>query len=129
MAHQNFYRLVAIPAFVIGLLSIKEGGSVLLGISTKAYPVLTWLVLYNVALGVVSVIAGFGLWIKRRWGSVLAALILLCHGIVFLSLMVMYMLGMTVARISIMAMLIRTAIWFAIYMVLRWRSDFRDNQA
>jgi hypothetical protein len=128
VAHQNFYRLVAIPAFIIGLLSIKEGGSVLLGLSTKAYPVLPWLVLYNVALGFVSVIAGAGLWMQRRWGSVLAAVILLCHGIVFVSLMALFMFGKTVARISIMAMLIRTAIWFAIYMVLRWKSDFQDKE-
>jgi hypothetical protein len=39
------------------------------------------------------------------------------------------MFGKTVARISIMAMLIRTAIWFAIYMVLRWKSDLQDKNA
>ena len=129
VTQQNWQRLAAIPAFIIGLISIKEGGSVLLGLSTKAYPVLPWLVLYNVALGFVSVIAGTGLWMQRRWGSVLAAVILLCHGIVFLSLMLLFLFGKTVARVSIMAMLFRTAIWFAIYMVLRWRSDFQDNNA
>ncbi len=123
MTQQNFFRLTAIPAVIIGLLSIKEGGSVLLGLSTKAYPVLPWLVWYNVVMGFVSVIAGAGLWMQRRWGSVFTAMILLCHGIVFLSLMALVMLGKTVARISVMAMLIRTAIWFMIYMVLRWKSD------
>jgi hypothetical protein len=128
VTQQNFYRLTAIPAFIIGLLSIKEGGSVLLGLSTKAYPVLPWLVWYNVVMGFVSVIAGAGLWMQRRWGSVLAAVILPCHGIVFLSLMALVMFGKTVARISIMAMLFRTAVWFVIYMVLRWKSDFQDKK-
>lgn len=123
MTQQNFYRLTAIPAFMIGLLSIKEGGSVLLGLSTKAYPVLPWLVWYNFVMGFVSVIAGAGLWTQRRWGGVLAAVILLSHGIVFLSLMALVMLGKTVARISTMAMLFRTAIWLVLYMVLRWKSD------
>ena len=129
MTQQNFYRLTAIPALIIGLLSIKEGGGVLLGLSTKAYPVLTWLVWYKVVMGFVSVITGVGLWMQRRWGSVLAAVILLCHGFVFLSLMALVMLGKTVARISIMAMLIRTAIWFVIYMALRWKSDSQASNA
>lgn len=129
MTQQNFYRFTAIPALIIGLLSIKEGGSVLLGLSTKAYPVLSWLVWYNVVMGFVSVIAGTGLWMQRRWGSVLAAVILLCHGTVFLSLMALVILGKTVARISIMAMLIRTAIWFVIYMVLRWKHDTQAGNA
>jgi hypothetical protein len=129
VTQQNFFRLTAIPALIIGLLSIKEGGSVLLGLSIKAYPVLPWLVWYNVVMGFVSVIAGAGLWMQRRWGSVLTAMILLCHGIVFLSLMALVMLGKTVARISVMAMLIRTAIWFMIYMVLRWKSDSQASNA
>ena len=127
MTQQCFFRLTAIPAFIIGLLSIKEGGSVLLGLSTKAYPVLPWLVWYNVVMGFVSVIAGVGLWTQRIWGSVLTAVILLCHGSVFLSLMALVMLGKTVARISTFAMLFRTTIWFVIYMALRWKSDSQDG--
>jgi hypothetical protein len=126
---QNLYRLIGIPAIIIGLLSIKEGGSVLLGLSTKTYPVHLWLVQYNVVMGFLSVIAGIGLWMQRKWGSVLTALILLCHGIVFLSLMTLIMLGKTVARTSVMAMLFRTAIWLVIYMVLRWKSDTQSSNA
>jgi hypothetical protein len=129
VTRQNVFRLASIPAFVIGLLSIKEGGSVLLGLSTKAYPVLPWLVWYNVLMGLVSVIAGAGLWTQRGWGSVLAAVILLCHGVVFLSLMALVMLGKTVARISTIAMMFRTAIWFVIYMVLRLKSDSQIGDA
>jgi uncharacterized membrane protein (DUF2068 family) len=129
VTQQNSYRLIAIPAIILGLFSIKEGGSVLLGLSTKTYPVLPWLVRYNVVMGFLSVIAGVGLWMQRGWGSVLAAMMLLCHGIVFLSLMTLIMLGKTVARISIMAMLFRTAIWLVIYMVLRWKSDTQASNA
>jgi hypothetical protein len=129
VTQQNFYRLTSIPAFIIGLLSIREGGGVLLGLSTKAYPVLPWLVWYNVVVGFVSVIAGVGLWTQRRWGGVLAAMILLCHGIVFLSLMALVMFGKTVARISTMAMLFRTAMWLVIYMVLRWKNDSQASTA
>jgi hypothetical protein len=129
MTKQSWHRLAAIPAFIIGLLSIKEGGSVLLGLATKAYPVLPWLLWYNVAMGFVSVAAGAGLWMQRRWSRSLAGVILLCHGMVFLSLMARYLSGRTVAAISIMAMLFRTAIWAVINLVLRWKSGLHDNNA
>ena len=129
MTQQIFIRLVAVPAFIIGLLSIKEGGSVLLGISTKAYPILPWLVWYNVMMGFVSVIAAAGLWTQRRWGSVLAAVILFCHGVVFLSLMALVTLGKTVARISTIAMMFRTAIWLVVYMALMLTSDRQAGNA
>ena len=103
--------------------------SVLIGLTTKTYPVLPWLVLYNVVVGFLSVIDGASLWMQRKWGRVLAALILLCHGIVFLGLMTLIMLGKSVARTSVMAMLFRTAIWFLIYMVLRWKWDTRASDA
>ena len=74
--------------------------------------------MYNVALGFVSVIAGIGLWMQRAWGSVLAAVILFCHGLVFLGLVGLFMFGKTVAFVSIMAMLFRTAVWLVLYTLL-----------
>lgn len=118
MTQKNWHRLAAVPALILGLISIKEGGSVLLGLSTKTYPVLTWLVIYNVALGFVSVIAGIGLWMQRTWGRMLAAVIFLCHGLVFLGLVFLFMFGKTVATVSIMAMLFRTAVWLVLYTLL-----------
>lgn len=125
MTQKNWHRLAAIPALILGLVSIKEGGSVLLGLSTKAYPVLTWLVMYNVALGFVSVIAAAGLWMQRTWGSVLAAVILLCHGLVLLGLIGLFMFGKTVAAVSILAMLFRTAVWLVLYTLLLRKSTPR----
>jgi uncharacterized membrane protein len=91
----------------------------LLGIETKTHPVLPWLVWYNVAMGIVSMAAGAALWKRQRWGSALAAVILLCHGIVLLSLMALFLSGRTISRISIMAMLFRTAVWIVISMLLK----------
>ena len=127
MTQKNRHRLVAIPALILGLVSIKEGGSVLLGLSTKTYPVLTWLVMYNVALGFVSVIAGGGLWMQRTWGSVLAAVILFCHGLVFLGLVDLYMFVKTVSTVSIMAMLFRTAVWLVLYTLLLRKSTPQEG--
>jgi len=129
MTQQTKHRLVAVLAIVPGLLSIKEGGSVLLGLSTPSYRVLSWLVVYNVVLGFVSLIAGTGIWRQRTWGSILAAIILLCHGLVFLTVFFLFMFREPVAPISVMAMMARTALWLVIYLVLRGAGDAKAGNA
>ena len=66
ITRQKKDRVAAILAIVIGLLSAREGGSVLLGLTTPAYYVLPWLVWYNVAMGVVSAIAKISMWKQRE---------------------------------------------------------------
>ncbi len=119
----NRYRLTAIVAFILGLLSIVEGGSVLLGLSTKPYTVLPWLVWYNVVLGFVSVAAGIGLWIKRMWGMTFAATIVSLHFLVLVILVILYSFRQPVALHSIAAMLVRTLVWAGILLVLQRGSN------
>jgi len=116
------HRLAALLALVIGLLTVVEGGIVLLGFETKPYPVLPWLLRYNVAMGFVSLAAGHGLWREQRWAETLSRIIRTCHGAVFLWLVGMDLLGMTVAMNSIGAMLFRTAIWTGIMILVKSRS-------
>jgi uncharacterized membrane protein (DUF2068 family) len=115
----NRHRLAALLALVIGLLTIVEGGMVLLGIEAKPYPVLPWLLRYNVVMGVVSLAAGHGLWREQKWAAMLSRIVLACHGAVFLSLIGMHLLAMTVAVNSIGAMLFRTGIWSGINFMIR----------
>ena len=129
MTQRIKHRLVAVLAIIPGLLSIKEGGSVLLGLSTPSYHVLSWLVVYNVVLGFVSLIAGTGIWMQRTWGSIFAAVTLLCHGLVFLSVFFLFMFREPVATISVMAMLVRTALWSIIYLLLRWVGNAKAGKA
>lgn len=123
MTPRNKHRVAALLAFVIGLLTVVEGGIVLLGLETKPYPVLPWLLRYNVAMGLVSLAAGHGLWRERGWAEKLSGMILACHGLVFLSLVGMHLLGMTVAVNSIGAMLFRTVIWSGINFMIRGKND------
>ena len=115
----NRHRIAALLALVIGLLTIVEGSIVLLGIETKPYPVLPWLLRYNVAMGFVSLAAGHGLWREQKWADTLSAVVLACHGAVFLLLVGMHLLGKTVAMNSIGAMLFRTGIWILIDFMIR----------
>lgn len=119
MTSRNKRRIAAMLALTIGLLTIVEGGSVLLGIETKPYRVLPWLLRYNVLMGFVSLAAGISLWMEKNQAAMLARTILVCHGAVFLSLSAMHLLGKTVAVNSIMAMLFRTGIWFVIITMIR----------
>ena len=115
------HRIAALVAVTLGLLTITEGGSVLLGLSTKPYTILPWLVWYNVVAGFLSVLAGRGLWLKRTWADKLADTIVTLHGLVLLILIVLFALKEAVATISIMAMLVRTVAWVGIILLTRWR--------
>lgn len=113
--------VASILAILIGLLSVREGGAVLLGVTIPDFPVLTWLVWYNVALGCVSVAAGIGMWIRRYWSRTLALNILAFHAVVFAGLFALYQFGQSVAHRSIFAMMFRTFAWIVIYSLLAWR--------
>lgn len=113
-------RVASILAAVLGLLSIREGGSVLLGLTVPSYDIIHWLVWYNVAMGAVSVVAGIGMWMRRAWSISLSVNILLFHGIVFSGLIGMKQFGQTVAIHSIFAMMFRTFTWIVIYSLLNW---------
>lgn len=64
-------RSAAGIGLLVGALSAIAGVRVLAG-SDPGYVVLTWLVEYNVAAGVVGVVAGAGLWRRRGWAVRLA---------------------------------------------------------
>ncbi len=121
MTLQNRHRLAALLAIIPGLLSIKEGGSVLLGLVTKDYTILPWLVWYNVVLGFASVIVGIGMWRKRAGSIKLATTILSLHGLVLIILIILFAFKAPVSLISVMAMLFRTSVWIAIIVLLRWK--------
>lgn len=120
MTQQHKSRLAALLAGLLGLLSVKEGGMVLLGLTTKVYTVLPWLVWYNVLLGMASVLAATGLWQQRPWAVRLAgAAIVSLHGLVLVLLVVLYAFGEAVAVASILAMLMRTVVWAGILLLAR----------
>jgi hypothetical protein len=110
-------RFPAILGIIVGFLSIMAGSKVLLGISSPDYIVLHWLVTYNVSLGVVSLIAGAGLWGLRPWAISLAGLIAFSHALVLAVLIIFFISGKSVAHQSVLAMLFRTTVWLGIFLV------------
>jgi hypothetical protein len=110
-------RTSAAVGVVFGALSVVAGSRVLAGTDRPDYIVLTWLVVYNVAAGLVGVVAGVGLWLLRRWAVGLARTIAVAHSAVLVVLMASWSAGPSVAADSVIAMLLRAVVWASIALV------------
>jgi hypothetical protein len=119
-------RVAAIISIMIGLLSIRLAGSILLGVTTTADYVPPWFLWYMVAMGFISVIAGVGMWRQREWSITLSLNILSFHGIVFLGLIGINQFGQSVSMTSLFSMMLTTFSWLIIFLLLKWK---RQEQA
>jgi len=108
---KNLYKIAAILALFIGVMSVFAGSKVLLGIDTKQYTILNWLVLYNVLFGVISIIAAYLVWKNSLLSKKIVVLILVTHTSIALYL---YFFNESVALESIKAMVFRVGIWIVI---------------
>ncbi len=105
---------VALAGF-IGIMSIISGSLVLLGFREVGYTVLTGLVVYNVAVGALSVITAFLIWKNFMLSKKYIYLILIFHASV---LSYIYFFSETVAIESIKAMTFRVGIWLLIFILV-----------
>ena len=108
---KNLNKIASILALFIGAMSIFAGTKVLLGVDTKDYTVLNWLVLYNVIFGVISIITAFLIWQKNVLAKKIVIFILVAHSCMALYL---YFFNDAVALESIKAMGFRTSVWIVI---------------
>ena len=104
-------KAAAILALFIGLMSVFAGSKVLLGIDTKDYNVLIWLVVYNLVMGFISLFAAYLMWKNNYRANNMITLILSLH---FLVLVYLNFISDTAAHESQMAMIFRTIVWFTI---------------
>jgi len=104
-------KIAAVLALFIGVMSVFAGSKVLLGIDTKDYNTLTWLIIYNVIMGAVSLYAAFLIWKTDYKANNLITIILALHLSVLLYL---NFISESAAHESKMAMVFRTVIWLVI---------------
>jgi hypothetical protein len=105
-------------AVVFGLLTIMEGGRVLFGgeaARTAAGRYVPFVIWFNFLAGFAYVIAGAGLWRRRRWALRLALAILVGTVAVFAALGVHILLGGAFELRTVAAMTLRTGVWAAIF--------------
>lgn len=100
---------------VFGVLTVVAGGSVLLGLRDPGYPVFRPLLIVNTVMGPLYILAGALVLAHRPAGRLAAGSIGLINLGVLAAIVVV---PGTVARESIGAMAVRTAVWLVIYAVL-----------
>lgn len=111
MKSKFFNNIGALLAFFLGIMSVFAGTSVLFGAATKDYNVLQWLVIYNVIVGVISIIVAYLIWMNALISKRLIFIVL---GVHFLILFYLSFLSETVAIESVQAMFFRVIIWLII---------------
>ena len=124
-------RVIALIAIGFGLMTIREGGAVLFydGAGRDAagsyVPFVLW---FNFLAGFAYVIAGVGLWMRRRWATWLAMAIAVATALVFLAFGVHVALGGAWERRTVIAMTLRTLVWVGIA-AIAWRRSTANAPA
>ena len=117
--HKRGFHIWAISLLAIGfgLLTIKEGGTVLFGDGTARtaagnyVPFVLW---FNFLAGFAYVAAGAGLWLQQRWAVWLAVAIALATAITFAAFGAHVASGGAYELRTVIAMSMRTLVWAAI---------------
>ena len=121
--------VISLIAVGFGLLTIKEGGTILFGNAAARaaagnyVPFVLW---FNFLAGFAYVIAGIGLWRQQRWAAWLAAAIAVATALTFAAFGAHVASGGAYEQRTVIAMSLRTLVWTAIA-VLAYRRLLRDG--
>ena len=115
--------VISMVAIGFGLLTIKEGGAVLFvdgpgrAAAGNYVPFVLW---FNFLAGFAYVIAGAGLWLRRRWARWLAVVIAATTALTFGVFGVHVYFGGAWEHRTVFAMSLRTLVW-AVISTIAWR--------
>ena len=113
-SRSGWARAVSLVALCFGLLTVKEGGTVLFGDEAARVaaghfvPFVLW---FNFLAGFAYVIAGAGLWMQRRWAAWLAIAIVSTTVLTFVAFGVHVFSGGAFEQRTVIAMALRTLVW------------------
>ncbi len=117
--------VLSLIALAFGLMTIKEGGTVLFGgeaarMTAGDYvPFVLW---FNFIAGFAYVVAGIGLWLQRRWAVGLAIAIATATVLTFVAFGVHVYSGGAYEQRTVAAMSLRSLIWILIAF-FAWRTS------
>lgn len=115
--------VISLVAVAFGLLTIKEGGSVLIGneaARVAAGNYVAFVLWFNFLAGFAYVIAGVGLWLSGRWALWLAIGIAVATALTFIAFGVHVSTGGAFETRTVIAMSVRTLVWIVIALIA-WR--------
>lgn len=113
-------RIVAILAAIMGLMAVVTGARVLLGVFDPGYQFFISLIVYNIIIGVVSIITSIYIWRNNKTRLLLSKVITGLHLTVLLLLITIF--SEIISNHSIGAMAVRSVAWI-IFSVIIWRSN------
>lgn len=108
---------LSIVAILFGVMTIKEGGAVLLGNEAAVaaagnyVPFILW---FNFLSGFAYIAAGVGLWLQQNWAVWLAVAIAAAISLTFAAFGMYINSGGAYEQRTVIAMSMRTAVWFVI---------------
>lgn len=109
--------IVTAVAVVFGLLTIKSGGAVLFiggEYRQQAGNYVPFVLWFNFLAGFVYLVAGIGLWRRKRWAAWLAIMIVAASVLVFVLLGFYIYSGGSYEMRTIIVMLVRCLVWAVI---------------
>jgi hypothetical protein len=115
--------VISVIALVFGLMTIKEGGSVLFGARgarSAAGNYIPFVVWFNFLAGFAYVVAGVGLWLQQRWATGLAIAIVALTALASAALGFLILAGTAFEQRTVFAMGLRTVVWVVIANIA-WR--------
>lgn len=119
--------IISVIAVIFGLLTLKEGGSVLFAVGearAAAGNYIPFVVWFNFLAGFAYVAAGIGLWLQQRWAIGLSVAIAFATALASLTLGVMILSGTPFEQRTVFAMVLRTVVWLTIAGIA-WRRQRR----
>jgi hypothetical protein len=122
---------ISLVAVVFGLLTLKEGGTVLFGdeaaraAAGNYVPFVLW---FNFLAGFAYVVAGAGLWLQQCWAVWLSAAIAAATAITFVIFGVHIYSGGVFELRTVIAMTMRTLVWVTIT-AIAWHGLWRMKSA
>lgn len=121
--NQHLSRATAIVALGFGLLTIKEGGTILFGseaVRVAAGNYVPFVLWFNFLAGFAYVSAGIGLWLGLRWAVWLAIVLAATTAAVFAAFGIHIYAGGSYEMRTVGAMTLRTLVWTTIA-AIAWR--------
>lgn len=121
-AYPRWLRIVALAAILFGVMTIKEGGSVVFVDGhgrAAAGDYVPFVVRFNFLAGFAYVATGIGLWLEKNWATQLAVGIAAATLVVFAALGVHVAAGHAFEMRTAVAMTVRSVVWVAIALLLR----------